>query len=412
MKIISETLRSCRLCDSAKIEIILDFGAQPPANSLRQKKEEVLQTVPLVLCRCEQCGTAQLTETVSSDYLFRHYVWVTGTSKGAQDYSRVFCDRLVSHSRSGKLFVVEVASNDGTFLKAFKGRGDVVLGIDPAENIAALASNAGIPTMPEFFRLDLAKQIVEKQGKADVIFARNVLPHVADAKEVVAGMAHCLKSDGTGAIEFHRADIILEELHYDSIYHEHIFYHSLHGIEALLNQFGLQLFDVTESPISGGSLVAYFTKDARAQTKELGSMLHREFVLRINDSAPWQKFAQQCGQHKLALQALVEQEQGRGRRIIGYGASARSSTLLNYCEINNRHLELIADKNELKHGRFTPGTDIPIVTPEEAFATKPDTVLLLAWNFKNEILQQMSSDYGWHGSVIVPLPGNPTVIEI
>jgi SAM-dependent methyltransferase len=408
----SEKIQSCRMCGNREIEVILDLGAQPLANSLRQTKEEALPVVPLVLCRCQNCSTVQLTETVSPDYLFSNYVWVTGTSKGAQDYSRVFCERLTSRSKQGRLFIIEVASNDGTFLKTFQRRGDKVLGIDPARNIAAVASEAGIPTIPEFFGLALANKIVADHGNADIVFARNVISHVANGNDVVAGMAHCLKGDGTGAIEFHRADVILEELHYDSIYHEHLFYHSLHSICILLDQFGLQLFDVTDSPISGGSLVAYFAKVPLPPTDSLKQMLEHEAAAGIGKSSSWREFALRCEQHRRALRALVEQTKAAGKRLIGYGASARSSTLLNYCGIDHRHLELVADKNTMKHGRYTPGTDIPIVAPERAFAKRPDSVLLLAWNFRKEILRQIRDDYGWQGEIIVPLPGDPVVIQI
>lgn len=408
----SETLQSCRICSSPRIEVILDLGAQPPANSLRERREEALPVVPLVLCRCASCGTVQLTETVSPGYLFSHYFWVTGTSKGAQDYSRVFFERLASRSKQGRLFVAEVASNDGTFLKPFQERGDKVLGIDAARNIAAIASVAGIPTIAEFFGSEVAQQIVAEHGNADIVFGRNVIPHVANANDVVAGIAHCLKPDGTGAIEFHRADVILEDLHYDSIYHEHLFYHSLHSIRLLLDRFGLRLFDVTESPISGGSLVAYFAKAPRTPTDALKKTLEHEAALGIGNARPWREFAIRCEQHRGALRGLVEQTKVKGKRLIGYGASARSSTLLNYCGIDNRHLEVVADKNTLKHGRYTPGTDIPIVAPERAFADRPDTVLLLAWNFREEILAQIKADYGWWGEVIVPLPGDPVVIRI
>ena len=408
----SEKLQCCRMCGRKEIEVILDLGAQPPANSLRKKKEESLQVVPLVLCRCNSCGTVQLNETVSPDYLFSHYVWVTGTSKGAQDYSRVFFERLASRSKQGRLFVAEVASNDGTFLKPFRERGDKVLGIDPARNIAAIASVAGVPTIPEFFGSKVAQQIVAEYGNADIVFARNVISHVANANDVVAGIAHCLTPDGTGAIEFHRADVILEELHYDSVYHEHLFYHSLHSVGMLLDKCGLKLFDVTDSPISGGSLVAYFAKTLRTPTDALKKMLEREAVLGIGHSSPWREFAVRCERHRRALRALVEQTKAEGKRLIGYGASARSSTLLNYCGIDHRQLEAVADQNALKHGRYTPGTDIPIVAPKQAFARSPDSILLLAWNFREEILAQIEGDYGWHGEVIVPLPGDPVVIRV
>lgn len=407
----SEKLQSCRICGSTRIEAILDLGKQPPANSLREKKEEILQTVPLVLCRCQDCATLQLNETVSPDYLFRHYVWVTGTSKAAQRYSRVFCEQLGKRGRGGQLFVVEAASNDGTFLKAFQERGDKVLGIDPAKNIATMASERGVPTLQEFFGSEIARRVVATHGPADIVFARNVVSHVANPNDFVAGMAHCLREDGVGAIEFHRADVILEELHYDSIYHEHLFYHSLHSVQELLRRAGLGIFDVTYSSISGGSAVAYFAKQSLPATDCMQRMLDRERALGITESSPWHKFAQRCEAHRRRLGSAIARAKDAGKRLIGYGASARSSTLLNYCGIDHRHLELIADKNPLKHGRYTPGTDIRIVAPQQALARQPDSVLLLAWNFREEILAELKDDYGWTGELIVPLPGDPVVIQ-
>jgi len=405
---LSETLRTCRICDSTAIERILDLGAQPPANSLRQDRTAGLPAIPLVLCRCSACGTVQLTETASPEYLFRNYVWVTGTSQAARDYSALFCERLAARCRPGRRFVLEVASNDGTFLQRFRERGDDVLGVDPAENIGAIGRQRGIPTLTEFFGLAVARDIVAERGQADVVYARNVISHVADAKDVVAGMAHCLSESGTGAIEFHCADAILDGLHYDSIYHEHLFYHSLHSIGRLIGQFGLMPFDVTDSPISGGSLVVYFSKQARVPTGAYARTLARERELGIGEEAPWREFARRCQRHRAALLALVEARKRAGKRIIGYGASARSSTLLNFCGIDHCHLDLIVDRSPLKHDRYTPGTDILITAPAEGFTPRPDVVLLLAWNFRDEIVAQIQADQGWHGEVIVPLPGDPT----
>ena len=409
---LSERIAECRICSSKAIDLILDLGAQPPANSLRKHVSEVLKAVPLEICRCDSCGTIQLTETVSPGYLFNDYIWVTGTSQGARDYSRLFCERLISRSKPAQLFVVEVASNDGTLLARFRERGDKVLGVDPAKNIAAMAEREGIPTIPEFFGMAVARQIVAEHGHADAVLARNVIPHVADANDVVAGMAHCLREDGIGAIEFHRADVILADLHYDSIYHEHLFYHSLHSLGMLLDRFGLAPFDVAESPISGGSLVVYFSKMPRPRGDALRKMLEHERSLGIGEAAPWREFAARCARHRLALRELVEGSRAKGKHVVGYGASARSSTLLNYCGIDHRHLEVIADRNALKHDRYTPGTDIRIVAPERAFSRHPDSVLLLAWNFRDEILAQIKTEHGWHGEVIVPLPGNPEILHI
>lgn len=408
----SFTIKCCRICSSADIQPVLDLGEQPLANSLRKKLDETLPTFPLKICRCTKCGTIQLTETVNPEILFKHYVWVTGTSEGARRYSQLFCERTIERARSGKLFVLEVASNDGTFLKRFLEHGDRVLGVDPAKNIADTACKAGIPTMAEFFGLELAKRVVENHGLADVVIARNVLPHVADANDVIAGMSHCLSSEGIGVIEFHRAGAILQELHYDSIYHEHLYFHSLHSIGKLLDQFGLEPFDVVTSPISGGSYVLYFSKKKRQPTNALMAARHDEEVLGVGRFGPWKEFADRCHRHRTALRSLVSIRKEKGKKVIGYGASARSSTLLNFCGIDNQLLDVVIDKSPLKHNTYTPGTNIPIVSPEYGFSLKPDVILLLAWNFKDEIIKQIREEHGWTGEVILPLPGDPTVLDI
>jgi hypothetical protein len=404
---ISVTLRACRICGSASVENILDLGAQPPANSLRKNLAEPLHAVPLILCRCDTCGTVQLTETVEPGYLFRDYNWVTGTSQTANDYSYRFRDELIKRCSGEPRFVIEVASNDGTFLKRFAESGIKVLGVDPARNIAELAVAAGVPTIVDFFGRDIADKIIAKDGPADAIFARNVVPHVADADGVVGGMACSLSDAGTGAIEFHRADVILEELHYDSIYHEHLFYHSLHTMAYLLKRHGLTPFDLILSPISGGSFVVYFSKTARRPTLHYTQLWDRELQLGVDKAAPWQEFARRCQKHRDALFALVSGFKNGGKAMIGYGASARSSTLLNYCRIDRHYLDVIADRSALKHSRYTPGTDILITSPEDALSRRPDVILLLAWNFRGEIIAQIRSEFGWRGEVIFPLPGDP-----
>lgn len=409
---LSETLTTCRVCGSGKIEEVLDLGRQPPANSLRSDPAETLPEIPLVLCRCDQCGTVQLTETVRPDYLFRNYVWVTGTSEVARKYSRIFCERLAERCEPAKLFVVEVASNDGTFLQRFRERGDVVLGVDPAQNIAATANEGGIETIADFFGMRVARRIVTERGEADAVFARNVIPHVADVNDVVGGMAHCLSDKGVGAIEFHRADRILDELHYDSVYHEHVAYHSLHSIMRLLDQHGLSAFDVSDSPINGGSMVVYFSKMSRVRSTALTNWIEQERRLKINERAPWLEFARRCREHREVLLGLVEACKKKGQRLIGYGASARGSTLLNYAGIDHSHLDAIADKSPLKHDRYAPGTNVLITSPPRAFALKPDAVLLLAWNFRAEILGEIAADLKWRGEVISPLPGAPVLMHV
>ena len=411
-KALSEKLQACRLCGSSSLEDILDVTDQPPANSLRRPSEPAPPAIPLILCRCTACGTVQLTETVDPEYLFSHYVWVTGTSAAAHGYAREFAQNVLSRASAGRLKVLEVASNDGTFLKPFLALGHEVVGVDPAANIAKTANEAGVLTYPKFFGADTAGEVVEKHGLFDVVFARNVLPHVKDPNDVVAGMVAALDPAGLLAIEFHRADTILAELHYDSIYHEHLFYHSLASMERLTRPHGLYVFDVTTSPISGGSYVAYFSRQPREASKALVEARGQEERLGIQTSAAWRRFASECTAHRDALRSLVFELAAEGKKIIGFGASARSSTLLNFAGLDARVIACIADNNPLKEGRLTPGTHIPIVNSREAFQSQPDVVVLLAWNFEKEILEEIKNTHGWRGTVVVPLPGAPRRIEM
>lgn len=410
---LSSPITACRICKSEQIRVVLDLGAQPPANSLRDSLEMALPVIPLAICRCNNCTTIQLTETVKPEYLFRNYVWVTGTSATARDYSRRFCEesaRRCSHDRS--LFVVEIASNDGTFLKEFQEKGHRVLGVDPAENIAQIANEQGVPTWAKFFGRKVAGEIVLQRGHADFVFARNVIPHVEDVHDVVSGMAQCLGADGTGAIEFHYAQCILDGLQYDSIYHEHLFYFSLKSMLFLLEQHGLSAFDLIDSPISGGSIVLYFSRDKRTRSQALTQKLEAESKGGLELQETWDRFAAACFAHKKRLAAIVDDEVAAGTTITGYGASARSSTLLNFCGINDRQLSCIADQSHLKHNKYTPGTNVPIVSPEVALSRKPAAILLLAWNFKDELLTLLRSKYQFHGRVIIPLPDDPVVITL
>lgn len=406
---LSSTIRNCRLCGSARIRPFLDLGTQPAANSLRDSLDEKLPVFPLVLCRCAQCTTIQLTVTVKPELLFKQYVWVTGTSSTAKTYANDFYDESSRRIEAKSKFVVEVASNDGTFLSVFKNKGFRVLGVDPAKNIAKIANERGIVTWPDFFGNKLATAIMDKKGAADFVFARNVVPHAANVSDVVAGMKTCLGKTGVGAVEFHYAKAIVDGLHYDSIYHEHLFYYSLKSILYLLGLHGLVAFDVIESPISGGSLVLYFTQknNPRGISKRLKNKIREEEKSGLADKKTWDRFARDCRSHKKMLVKLIRREKSRNRRLIGYGASARSSTLLNFCGINRSSLECIADQNPLKQGKWTAGTDIPIVSPQEAFLRKPDVVVLLAWNFKDEILALIKNTYRFKGRVIVPLPNDP-----
>ena len=406
-----ETIDCCRICRHAKVQIVLDLGEQPPANSLYKDGDKPPSFVPLRLGRCESCGTIQLLETVNPGQLFSKYVWLTQTATTAVKYAEVFADRADLVLGKKGLSVLEVGSNDGTFLKAFQIRGHKVLGVDPASNIGEVARAAGVPTVSDFFSAELASKLVKESGKFDLVIARNVLPHVADLHSVIDGIREALSISGVAIFEFHRADLIMEELHYDSIYHEHLYLHSLQSIENIASRYGLKAFDLNESPISGGSFVVYFAFDSRDESQSLKTARAHEEKIQVNSLKSWQNFSELSREHIAKFRSLVLTSVDAKKKVVGFGASARSSTLLNAARLSSKQISVIADNNEWKQGLFAPGSAIQIVSPQEAFALKPDVVVLLAWNFKSELLSQLKS-IGFHGDVILPLPGMPYVETI
>ena len=407
-ELIYATNKSCSICNASSLEEILHLGDQPPANSLYKPSDQAPLNVPLRLMFCKDCSTVQLGETVDPTYLFDRYVWVTGTSKVAKDHSKYFLEQTLSRTHIENPRVIEIASNDGTFIEQFKNIGCDVLGIDPATNIAKQASADGIPTMAEYFNDALANKILLDHGATDLIFARNVIPHVKEIHSVIAGIATLLKDDGLGIIEFHNAGLIKEELHYDSIYHEHLFYFSLKTISTLLNKNGLHVFDIITSPISGGSWIIFFSKNSRPISDAVYKVASREEQSGLNTISAWKQFAEDSKRHSSLLKKMVYD---KDNKIHAYGASARSSTLLNFCQIDNRHIKYIIDKNPLKHQLLSPGSAIPIISFEKGIddMKDTDTILLLAWNFEKEIISALRTN-GFKGEFIVPLPNSPRVV--
>ena len=401
----------CRICGTAGLAPILDLGVQPLANDLRYPSDPALISVPLDLRQCTSCLTGQISATVRPDELFGSYLWVTGTSTAARRYSDTFVDRvdqvlsgLDGMPASTPRFVVEVASNDGTFLQRFLERGWRVLGVEPAGNIAEAAVANGVPTLPEFFGAEIGDDLQHKHGCADVVVARNVVPHVANIHSVIDGLVTVAGGLGVVVIEVHSAEVILDELHYDSIYHEHLFYFSLKTLCGLCERHGLYPFDVFKSPISGGSLAVCFSQRRHPPSSRLDEATDHGVRLETNSPGSWAAFADSAIEHAATLKAVVG-EYGLSGRVVGYGASARSSTMLNFAGITSVDVVSIIDGNELKQGRQTAGTDIPIVSPEVGMGEigSSDAVLLLAWNFEEEIVGRLRGS-GFRGDIIVPLP--------
>ena len=407
---IYETIANCRICSSKNIQEVLDLGDQPPANSLYKANNTSPPNVPLRLLYCNDCSTVQLGENVEPDYLFSQYLWVTGTSNKAIEYSHEFARKALTKidEKIIKQFIVEIASNDGTFLKRFIESGSKVLGVDPAKNIAEGANNNGIPTKTNFFTEELAEQIVSEEGEVDITIARNVIPHVKEIHSVIKGMKSLLKDEGTGIIEFHNAGLILEDLHYDYIYHEHLFYFTLKTITGLLNKHNMYVYDVMKSPISGVSWVVYFSKNKKEKTKELIKSEKQELENNINSFSRWVEFTSQVAIHSDKIKKMVIKSD---KKIPAYGASARSSTLLNFCGINNKHISVVIYKNPMKNGLMTAGSNIPVVSLEDGLTEikNSEKILLLAWNFQDEIVQELR-EAGYSGKFIIPLPGDPYML--
>lgn len=405
---IYETTTTCKLCRSSALESILDLGEQPPANSIYEVNSPPPPKVPLRLSFCGNCMTVQITDIIEPRFLFSNYVWVTGTSKVALKYSYEFAEKALTHCGVTNPFVVEVASNDGTFLCRFQEKGCHVLGIDPAENLARAASKVGVPTKAEFFNRKSANKLIDDQGFADIVIARNIIPHVKEVHSVIEGISMLLNQNGTGIIEFHDSRMILEELQYDYIYHEHLFYFSLKSIGNLLQRHGLEIYDITRSPISGGSWVIYFSNEPRKKTNMLKQAEKQEIESGVNTLEKWLEFSRKVQSHKQSLHEVMAKT---GRKVLAYGASARSSTLLNFCEINHQHISAVIDRNPLKHGMLTPGSQIPVISYEDGIklAKIQDHVLLLAWNFQEEVIEDLRNA-GYKGQFIIPLPGKPRII--
>lgn len=398
-------ITACRICQNKSIEPFFDLGLHPLANSLIKNLKRKEKFYPLCLCWCGKCNVIQLNFTVDPKILFAKYFWLTGTSQGAKDFSSKFRDKLVAKTLNPrKNYVLEIASNDGTFLKSFTDAGYKVLGVDSAKNIVEIANIEGIKTVCGFWGNKFAQKIKTKNGQAQMIFNRNVLAHVKNIGDFVAGMKNCLSDDGTVASEVHYAGKILNGLQYDSIYHEHLFYFTLKPLEYLFESSGLYVFDAESSPISGGAIIVYAAKQKREISPRLKRWRDYESKNKVNDLETWRKFAKNSTLHKEAAVNLINKIISKEKNIVGWGASARSSTLLNFCKIDSRIIPIIADQNNLKHKHFTAGSHIPISSPELVMKRNPKFVIILAWNFTKEIMGILKNKFNYSGGYIIPLP--------
>jgi SAM-dependent methyltransferase len=405
----------CRLCRHPLSRTFVDIGMSPLCESFvtAENLDAMEPYFPLHVLVCDKCFLVQLREYVSPEHIFTEYAYFSSYSTSWVAHAKAYCEMIQKRlGLNANSFVMEVASNDGYLLQHFGPLGVPVLGIEPAANVAKVAVEKGVPTRVGFFGVELAKQLVAEGYRADLTAANNVLAHVPDINDFVGGFKILLKPEGIATFEFPHLERLMAENQFDTIYHEHFSYLSVVAILRLAEQHDLRLVDVEELPTHGGSLRIYLAhaNSSHPTSPRVGALLERELKLGFRTLEGYTGYAEKVQRTKRELLSFLIAAKNEGKKIVGYGAPGKGNTLLNYCGIGTDFLDFVVDLNPYKHGRFTPGMHIPIHPVEALEAARPDYVLILPWNLKDEIVRQMRHIGDWGAKFVVPIP-TTTVID-
>lgn len=404
----------CRSCDSAELTPVLDLGAMPLADGFVpvDKLDQDDPRYPLEVAFCPRCTLVQILETVPPEVLFdRDYPYYSSFSDALLAHSRENALGLIKERKlDGDSLVVELASNDGYLLKNFVEHQIPVLGIDPADGPAQTARDRGVPTLTEFFGIDLATKLRDEGRPADVLIANNVLAHVADTNGFVRGIGALLKDDGVAVIEAPYVRELIDHCEFDTIYHEHLCYFSVTALDALFRRHGLFLNRVVPLTIHGGSLRLFVEKHERPE-ESVTRHLERERADGVVGAAFYATFAERVIGIRSGLRELIHGLRAKGHSLAAYGAAAKGTIMLNYAGLTADDLAFVVDRNVHKQGKYVPGVRIPIAPPEKLLDTRPDYTLILAWNFKDEIMRQQQAYADAGGQFLVPIP-RPQIVSL
>jgi 2-polyprenyl-3-methyl-5-hydroxy-6-metoxy-1,4-benzoquinol methylase len=400
----------CRFCHEPVRQSFADLGVSPLSNSFisndAHHRGEIFY--PLHAFVCGNCKLVQIEQFESRENIFSDYVYLSSYSDSWLRHCEEYADLVIKRfGLDAKSQVIEIASNDGYLLQYFKQRGIPAIGIEPAANLATIANSRGISTEVAFFGKACATQLVERGIHADIMIANNVLAHVPDINDFVSGFKTMLKPHGFVTFEFPSLERLIAENQFDTIYHEHFSYLALGVVEKLLMRHGLRAFDVDVLNTHGGSLRVYAGHASGPHTEQPGIKAQRkvEFDARLDDVATYAAFSDRVVKAKLQVMEFFVSSSKNGKRVAAYGAPAKGNTLLNYCGIGRELVSFTVDRNPYKQGKLLPGSRIPILHPDEIFRAKPDYILILPWNLRDEITSQLASVRDWGGKFVVAIPG-------